>query len=103
MKVYVDKFPKDCIDCPCESEYYCNLLNEYVDCCKYGETHENCPLQSLSDYTKQLKKQVCEKIKDEVKKLIDKDFSLCNHEYANGYCYALQYDLVKILNQIEGE
>ena len=28
MKVYVDELPKDCIGCPCESEYYCNLLKE---------------------------------------------------------------------------
>ena len=35
--------------------------------------------------------------------MIDKDFKLCNHEYANGYCYGLQYDLAKILDQIQGE
>ena len=63
MKVYVDELPKDCIDCPCESEYYCNLLNEDVGCCKWGEIHKNWPLQSLTDYTKQVRKEVCEKIK----------------------------------------
>lgn len=61
MKVYVDELPKDCIDCPCESEYYCNLLNEDVGCCEWGEIHKNCPLQSLADYTKQVRKE--EKIK----------------------------------------
>ena len=69
MKVYVDEMPKDCIDCPCESEYYCNLLNEDVGCCKWGEIHKNCPLQSLADYTKQVRKEVCEKIKNEVRNL----------------------------------
>ena len=59
MKVYVDELPKDCIDCPCESEYYCNLLNEDVGCCEWGEIHKNCPLQPLADYTKQVKKEVC--------------------------------------------
>ena len=63
MKVYVDELPKDCIDCPCESEYYCNLLNEDVGCCKWGERHKNCPLQSLADYTKQVRKEVCEEIR----------------------------------------
>ena len=63
MKVYVDELPKDCIDCPCESEYYCNLLNEDVGCCKWGEIHKNCPLQSLTDYTKQVRKEVCEEIR----------------------------------------
>ena len=100
MKVYVDEMPKDCLDCPCESEYYCNLLNEDVGYLKYKEIHENCPLKLLNDYERQIKNELYEKIKSEVKKLIDKDFSLCNHEYANGYCYALQYDLVKILNKI---
>ena len=58
--------------------------------------------QSLSDYTKQVRKEVVQEIRQEVKKLIDsKDFKLCNHEYANGYCYGLQYDLPKILDQIQ--
>ena len=61
MKVYVDELPKDCIDCPCESEYYCNLLNEDIGCCEWGKIHKNCPLQSLADYTKQVRKE--EKIK----------------------------------------
>lgn len=62
MKVYIDKLPKDCIDCPCESEYYCNLLNEDIGCCEWGEIHKNCPLQSLADYTKQVRKDVCDEI-----------------------------------------
>lgn len=66
MKVYVDELPKDCIDCPCESEYYCNLLNEDVGCCKWGEIHKNCPLQSLADYTKQVRKELCEEIKEQI-------------------------------------
>ena len=66
MKVYVDEFPKDCIDCPCESEYYCNLLNEDVGCLEWGEIHKGCPLQSLADYTKQVRKEVCEKIKKQI-------------------------------------
>ena len=64
MRIYVDELPKDCIDCPCESEYYCNLLNEDVGCCKYGEIHKDCPLQSLADYTKQVRKEVCEEIRE---------------------------------------
>ena len=68
MKVYVDELPKDCIDCPCESEYYCNLLKEDIGCCKWGELHKNCPLQSLSDHDKQLRKEVVEEIKERLKK-----------------------------------
>lgn len=63
MRIFVDELPKDCIDCPCESEYYCNLLNEDVGCCKWGEIHKNCPLQSITDYTKQVREEVVEEIK----------------------------------------
>ena len=66
MKVYVDELPKDCIDCPCESEYYCNLLNEDVGCCEWGEIHKNCPLQSLADYTKQVRKEVVQEIREKM-------------------------------------
>lgn len=66
MEYFVDEMPKDCIDCPCESEYYCNLLNEDIGCCEWGEIHKNCPLQSLTDYTKQVRKEVCEKIKKQI-------------------------------------
>lgn len=66
MKIYVDELPKDCIDCPCESEYYCNLLNEDIGCCEWGEIHKNCPLQSLADYTKQVRKEVCEEIRNKI-------------------------------------
>lgn len=71
MKVYVSELPKDCIGCPCESEYYCNLLNEDIGCLKWGEVHKNCPLQSISDYTKQVRKEVCE----EISKWCDKNFN----------------------------
>lgn len=98
MKVYVDELPKDCIDCPCESEYYCNLLNEDVGCCEWGEIHKNCPLQSLADYTKQVRKEVCEEIREwhdeECESLdLDSDFDV-------GYSGALS-NLWGILDQIE--
>ena len=86
MKVYVDELPKDCIDCPCESEYYCNLLNEDVGCCKWGEIHKNCPLQSLSDHDKQVRKEVCKEIR---KTLFE---------------FLLTYDVITDkLDQIQGE
>ena len=68
MKIYVDESPKDCIECPCETEYYCNLLNEDVGYLKWGEIHKDCPLQSLTDYTKQVRKEVVEEIKERLKK-----------------------------------
>lgn len=68
MRIYVYELPKDCIDCPCESEYYCNLLNEDVGCCEWGEIHKNCPLQSLTDYTKQVINNTFDKINSQYAK-----------------------------------
>ena len=88
MRIYVDELPKDCIDCPCESEYYCNLLNEDVGCCKWGEIHKNCPLQSLADYTKQVRKEVLD--------IIEEKFNCC------GYVEEKFEDIKKyVLDQIE--
>lgn len=72
MKVYVEELPKDCLDCPCESEYYCNLLKENVGCCKWGEINKNCPLQPIADYTKQVRKEVAEEIKSALRKNVAK-------------------------------
>ena len=73
MKVYVDELPKDCIDCPCESEDYCNLLNKGVDYCKWGEKHKDCPLQSLSDYTKQVRKELIAKVYEILEQAVPHD------------------------------
>ena len=64
MKVYVDELPKSCGDCvfckQTEYYYYCDKL-----CMKLGyiNKEKECPLQSLSDYTKQVRKKVCEEIR----------------------------------------
>ena len=97
MRIYVDELPKDCIDCPCESEYYCNLLNEDIGFLKWGEIHKNCPLQSISDYTKQVRKEVCE----EVYKKCEPLFRLVNN-YDNGDVIE-RNELVDILDQVQGE
>ena len=65
MKVYVDELPKSCWECPMlankesgEGEPYCVLTDIYLG------NHKSCPLQSLADYTKQVRKEVCEEIKE---------------------------------------
>ena len=57
MKVYVDELPQTCLDCE-------NVLCEHqiIEAC-YATRHPDCPLLSLSDYTKQVRKEVCEDIK----------------------------------------
>ena len=58
MRIYVDELPKDCWDCPMHDgeNGQCKMLVCYTD-----YIPKNCPLQSLSDYTKQVRKE--EKIK----------------------------------------
>lgn len=90
MKVYVDEFPKDCLDCPCECEYYCNLIHEDVGCSKYGEIHKECPLQSIADHDK----QVIEKFIN----IIDYKFNVL------GYVEEKFEDIKKyVLDQMQGE
>ena len=67
MKVYVSELPKKCADCP----FY--KLDTYVDVYGYQTNlHEcvldgsmltnSCPLQSLADYTKQVRKEVLDQV-----------------------------------------
>lgn len=83
MKLYVDEFPKSCWDCPCHKgdNGLCKLLQEYTD-----YVPKSCPLQSLADYTKQVRKEV----KEEIAKNVS---VVC----INGVKYASYSDLEKIL------
>ena len=88
MEYFVDELPKDCIDCACESEYYCNLLNEDVGCLEWGEIHKGCPLKTIADYTKQVRKEVLD--------IIEEKFNCC------GYVEEKFEDIKKyVLDQIE--
>lgn len=99
MKLYVDELPKKCEDCP----FY--KLNIYVDVYGYQtNSHEcvldgsmltnSCPLQSLTDYTKQVRKEVCEEIRNKLKE--------------NGLLYTWKGEpkyktMEELLDQIQGE
>lgn len=97
MKVYVETNPETIYSGRVKDEVKTTEIRMWF------ETDEEIEVLPLVDYTKQVRNEVCEEIREEVKKLIDKDFGLCNHEYANGYCYGLQYDLAKILDRIQRE
>ena len=63
MRIYVDELPKDCWDCPMHDgeNGQCKMLVCYTD-----YIPKNCPLQSLSDYTKQVRKEACEEIRNKI-------------------------------------
>lgn len=93
-KVFVDKLPKSCNDCVVDHcGEWCCLNGVEIDTWSYNETRpKECPLQSLADYTKQVRKEVCEEIKDKFKKsklelkIIGKD----GYEYTESFLDQLQ-------------
>ena len=102
MKIYIDgELPKDCIECPCEGEYYCNLLNEDIGCLKWGEVHKNCPLQSLADYTKQVREEVVDEIKEKFNDTIKHHF--CPNPSSVDFITLCISEVEEFLDQVKGE
>ena len=125
MKVYVSELPKDCLDCPCYNGEYmkCKLIHcehsvgyfnenelDYKNVPINQDFEElNCPLQPLSNYTKQVRKEVCDEILSE--------FDTSNANNINEKLYpptqeailisegfkACKKRLLKKLDQIQGE
>ena len=89
MRIYVDKLQETCWKCPffigitCR----CKLLHEYLYEC-VERVPEQCPIHSLSDYTKQVRKEVVD--------IIEEKFNCC------GYVEEKFEDIKKyVLDQIE--
>lgn len=100
--IYVDELPQDCLDCPCESESYCNLLYDYIPCSQTECRHPDCPLKPLTDRLAEERKRVVQEIRDKVllKQMnIDNDY---DYEMgANNDWVICIEDLTEILDQIE--
>ena len=96
MKVYVDELPQNCYMCPCFDGNFC-LAGEglvYISESVYAKgRHKNCPLQSLTDYTKQVRKEVCEKLKT----ILNESCYMSRHNSID------KETLFKVLDQIQGE
>ena len=76
MKVYVSELPKDCIECPFCQDIKVNAGMDRLLFCKANKgkaikniekSFDKCiaknEFQSLADYTKQVRKEVCEEIR----------------------------------------
>lgn len=76
MKVYVDELPKDCIECPFCQDIKVNAGMDRLLFCKANKgkaikniekSFDKCivknEFQSLADYTKQVRTEVCEEIR----------------------------------------
>ena len=71
MKVYVDKLPKECFECPCfrnDIEFPCGLSDGTDDYFLDELDGGNCPLQTIADHDKEVRKQVCDEIRQEFEK-----------------------------------
>ena len=74
---YVDKFPDSCFNCQFSTEAcYCKLNSLMTDTVTFHENfyelkrYKDCPLKLLSDRDKQVRKEVCDKIR-----------MICNRNY----------------------
>ena len=106
MKLYVDEFPKSCDECPLRSymcnSYWCSAYEGdtilFADEVKEANL---CPLQSLADYTKQVRKEVCEEIREKLNNLQSPpNYPENDCEYGFESCV---YKIEDILDQIQGE
>ena len=79
MEYFVDEMRRDCASCKhyhmnCADGYSCSKLKKEIHpnfSEGIGYRHQDCPLQSLSDYTKQVRKELCE----EIRNWCDKNFN----------------------------
>lgn len=84
MRVYVDEMPKNCNNCPCKGNKYCNL--SFTEC--KAKRPEDCWLELLADHDKQVRaderKKACEAIIEHFKEkssrrmccvVLDSDFA----------------------------
>ena len=101
MKVYVDELPSCCEECPLRSymcdSYWCSAYEGdkilFADEVKEANL---CPLQSLSDYTKQVRKEVVQEIwKEFEQRLMNKTPDMTIMKVANM--------INSVLDQIQGE
>ena len=119
MKVYIDELPKSCEECPmCRSgKLKLQRKGRYVEVeqCVFGQYKyqtiddeiDTCPLLSIADYTKQVRKEACE----EIKKWCDKNFNYVGDGVGyDGQDYNEMIGsnntinkLKKFLDQIQGE
>lgn len=75
MQIYVDEIPKNCDECKFQvfvahnqhgwrrHERYCSIMKDNYDC-KCSKEH--CPLKSLGEHDKQVRKEVAENLKQEI-------------------------------------
>ena len=105
MRIYVDELPNSCEECPmCRSgKLKLQRKGRYIETeqCVFGQYKyhtiddeiDTCPLQSLADYTKQVRKEVIGDLMN----------ILNESQYMNRYNSIDKETLFKVLDQLQGE
>ena len=96
MKVYVDFEDLD------EKTFTDNALI-YINRKKDIDYVEQIKIQSLADYTKQVRKEVCENIKEKLRKQYPTVYANIGESLFCSDCYLRIRELSEILDQIQGE
>ena len=102
MEYFVDEMPRDCASCKhyhmnCADGYSCSKLRKEIHpnfSEGIGYRHQDCPLQSLADYTKQVRKEVVEGIKERLKKANLEIMSPIDlYSYTDNFLYQVEKEL----------
>lgn len=107
MRIFVDELPNNCEECPmCRSgKLKLQRKGRYIEAeqCVFGQYKyhtiddeiDTCPLQSLSDYTKQVRKEVCDGLTLPLIKHFQKDAEFAVEEICKW--------IEEYKNQLQGE
>lgn len=102
MEYFVDEMPRDCASCKhyhmnCADGYSCSKLRKEIHpnfSEGIGYRHQDCPLQSLSDHDKQVRKEVVEDIKERLKKANLEIMSPIDlYSYTDNFLYQVEKEI----------
>ena len=114
MECFVDELPKDCIECPFCQDIKVNAGMDRLLFCKANKgkaikniekSFDKCivknEFQSFTDYTKQVRKELCEKIKEKLRKQYPTVYANIGESLFCSDCYLRIRELSEVLDQLE--
>ena len=109
MEYFVDEMPRDCASCKhyhmnCADGYSCSKLRKEIHpnfSEGIGYRHQDCPLQSLADYTKQVRKEVVEEIREKFNTEVRHHF--CPNPSSVDFITLSISEVEEFLDQVKGE
>ena len=97
-KVYVDELPTQCLDCRFAYDGRCQAKENGESYCVENCRRSDCPLIDIKTHDRELVRQVCEKIKEQLGFIVDgQEIIVCDGS-ATG-----DKTILAVLNQIQKE